>query len=51
MKTIYRLQSVTGIMSTHAFDTAEEALTKANFLNNLTSCKWHVVKLLVKGAN
>lgn len=51
MKTIYRLQSVTGVMSTHTFNTAEEAQVKANFLNNLTSYKWYIVKLLVKGVN
>lgn len=49
MKIIYRLQSATGIMSTHMFNTLEEAQDKANFLNFLTSYKWHVVTLYARG--
>lgn len=49
MKIIYRIQSATGIMSTHMFNTFEEAQDKANFLNFLTSYKWHVVTLYARG--
>ena len=51
MKIIYRLQSATGIMSTHMFNTFGEAQDKANFLNFLTSYKWHVVTLYARGIN
>lgn len=49
MKIIYRLQSVTGIMSTHTLNTFEEAQDKANFLNSLTNYKWHVITLYARG--
>lgn len=48
MNVIYKLQSATGIMSTHTFTCQAAAEKKCQFLNNLTSCSWYIVALLVK---